>query len=152
VIDIKSEINAEKLAEIVAVTQSLGPLNVPTLAFAYEGCLPETLAAYLHSYRCGDGFALPSVIAIHSRNCLAIRGTRVFPNIGLPYFVLDFTPFGALGWPMATAYFFQWYSQILRHRSIPEGFVEGWYDQILLPDCAKMIVLPDGTCRHGIRA
>jgi hypothetical protein len=40
VIDIKSEINAEKLAEIVAVTQSLGPLNVPTLAVSPLKSLP----------------------------------------------------------------------------------------------------------------
>jgi hypothetical protein len=153
VIEVKSALRADDVAEIADCLNNVERLNASALVFAYEGCTLEYFIDALLAKHSPEGFHLPKIIAVHRRNYIAIRGTKVIGSHGCPYYILNFEPLGEAHSADATAAFFRWYADLLDDedtRSFADSSVEGWYDTIDIPDHLKFYICPDGTKQQGL--
>ena len=146
VIECKSKIDSNAMPTVIDIWQSTRPMSISTLVFGFDGVKFNTFTKSCVDLMDGDTVNLPPCICNHKQNYLAIRASEMAPGVGRTYHVLDFDKFeNENKGCMATAYFLQWYSWILRNRTVDAKQVNDWFNRLNLPDEAKIVIHSDGT-------
>jgi hypothetical protein len=145
VVEVKSNLTKKQLPDILNIWRSTRILSKPTHIFAYQGLSFKNFVAEMSNVIKANSIDSPPCVAVHSKNYLAIRATHWMSPCPHPYLILDFRRIKGDSFGMATAYFLQWYFQVLDGGSLDSNRVTDWFNRVPVTVAAKAKIAPDGT-------
>jgi hypothetical protein len=155
VIEVKSSLNKKPFKELLAVSQSVAGLAIPTFGFAYtsgtfKNFLDLLASAVVDSATPKNSLTLlPECICVHKKNILAFRLPASEKHPPEQYMALHLGFKGAETSGAATGHFLTFYDEVLKghdHRRINRPW---WFNEFPLPPEAKAWIDCNGNITRG---